>query len=99
MAQFHATVAVDRWVIKGRLHMTSNKTVKEFLHANRDFFPIADAKVVDAESPGKHEQLNVAIVNRARVSIMEINELSDSDLGSAPLETGQQLGDLPLSAL
>ncbi|WP_145389155.1 hypothetical protein [Stieleria neptunia] len=79
---FHAVVAIDRWIVRGRLHMTSNKTVKEFLHANRDYFPVADACVIDAESPESPQQMNVAIVNRARVSFMEITELEESESAS-----------------
>lgn len=77
--QFDAVVAVDRWVVKGRLYMTSHKSVKEFLHANRDFFPIAHAEVIDAEMPESPQSMSVAIVNRARVSFMEISEPPESE--------------------
>ncbi|MCA9138421.1 MAG: hypothetical protein KDB00_16735 [Planctomycetales bacterium] len=79
MDQFDAIVAVDRWIVKGRLYMTSHKSVKEFLHANRDFFPIAQAEVIDAESPENPQAMSVAIVNRARVSFMEIVEPPESE--------------------
>lgn len=77
---FQAFVAVDRWIVKGRLYMTSNKTVKEFLNADRDFFPIADANIIDAESPDEPQQVPVAIVNRSRVSFMEITELDKPEI-------------------
>ncbi|WP_182869735.1 hypothetical protein [Stieleria mannarensis] len=82
---FHTVVAIDRWIVKGRLHMTTHKSVKEFLHANRDFFPIADASVVDAETPDTPQHMNVAIVNRQRVSFMEITELEASDSDPSPV--------------
>lgn len=77
---FYAVVAIDRWIVKGRLHMTTHKSVKEFLRANRDFFPIADPEVIDGESPENPHQMNVALVNRARVSFMDISELPESEV-------------------
>ncbi len=82
-----AFVAVDRWIVKGRLFMTSNKTVKEFLQANRDYFPIADAEVIDAESPDSPKRMPVAIVNRSRVSFMDITELEAPTSDLSPYNT------------
>jgi len=77
LKRFHAVAAIDRWLIKGCLHLSSQKTVQEFLHANREFFPICDALVIDAESGEAPEPMKVVIVNHTRVSFMEITELAD----------------------
>lgn len=78
LGQYQAIAAVDRWIIKGRLHMTSHKSVTEFLHSNRDFFPIAKALITDAESPERPDEMKVAIVNRTRVAFMEITETDET---------------------
>ncbi len=79
LRRFHAVAAVDRWLVSGCLHLTSQKTVQEFLRANRDFFPISEASVVDARVQESPESMRVAIVNHARVSFMKITESSDDD--------------------
>lgn len=81
--QFQAVAAADRWIIKGRLHMTSNRSVKDFLHSNQDFFPIANAVITDADCPERTDEMKVAIVNRARVSFMQITEFDANGQDSA----------------
>lgn len=80
LESYDAVVAIDRWLIKGRLLLTCKKTVEEFLHAKREFFPIAGAEVIDAENPAEPQTMPVAIVNRSRVACMQITEREEVDL-------------------
>ena len=97
LKQFEAVLAVDRWIIKGLLHLTMQQTVEEFLHSNRDFFPMAQATIADAESAGQPMRAEVAIINRTRVSLMEITEIEQSK--SAPLfpVSAVTSGDFPIA--
>lgn len=79
LQQYHAVASVGRWLVKGRLHLTSQKTVQEFLRANRDFFPISEALLIDSESPQTPDDMSVAIVNHSRVAFMEIMEAGDQE--------------------
>jgi hypothetical protein len=49
------------------------------LRANRDFFPISAATVIDARSQQPPRRMPVAIVNHGRVTFMEITEGTDDD--------------------
>jgi hypothetical protein len=97
LKQFHAVLAVDRWIVKGHLHLTSQKDVQEFLHSNRDFFPVAQASIDDVETAGHQAQVEVAIVNRTRVSLMEITEIKTTNSASLlTMESGTP-NDFPIA--
>jgi hypothetical protein len=79
LSQFPVFLAVDRWIMRGRVHLSSKRSANAFLCSEREFFPVQDAEVMDVDSSKAAERMAVAVVNRAKVSIMEIAEVLEPE--------------------
>ena len=85
LSQFPAIVATNDLVIRGSVHAPTKTPVRVFLNGESGYFAVQKASVLNLQGPGVRTQAQVALVNRARVSAMEIKTCAAASSAWKPL--------------
>ena len=86
MSQYEAVVSVGRFLVSGSIHLSSRTPSRVFLNADSGFFAVQNATVRNLTQRGTDTQVQVALVNRDRVSAMEIKPCGEAATDRGPLK-------------